>query len=87
MRQSESFLPIPKANGPNLHCDSGKSLEQKVLHKLSHDLRNGDSLYWSNLLIPYGHRVFRRGSNSSLKLFWFDLSTPGYDLSNKARHG
>ena len=29
------------------------------------------------------------GSNSSLSLslFWFDLSTPAYDLSNKARRG
>ena len=27
------------------------------------------------------------GSNSSLLLFWFDLSTPGYGLSNKAWRG
>ena len=48
-------------------------------------LRNDDSLYWSPLLIPYGRRVF--GSSSSLLLSWFDLSTPGYGLSNKAWRG
>ena len=50
-------------------------------------LRNDDSLYWSPLLIPYSETCSDVGSNSSLSLSWFDLSTPGYDLSNKAWRG
>ena len=62
--------------------------EQNVPRELSHALTwDDDSLYWSPLLIPYGRRVFRLESNSSLSLSWFDLSTPGYDLSNKAWRG
>ena len=35
---TERFPQVFRANGPNLRCDSGKSYEHSILHKLSYTL-------------------------------------------------
>ena len=83
IRQTEHFSPILRANRPYLRCYSETSHEHNVLHKLSHALRNGDSLFRSPSFLPYmAVECSDVGSNSFLELFWFDLSTPGYNISN-----
>ena len=83
IRQTECLSPILKANGPNLHYDNGKS-HNKTFHISCR-------MPWLRKIIPSTGRPWWYhmavecsdvGSNSSLELSWFDLSTPGYDLSN-----
>ena len=50
-------------------------------------LRNDDSLYWRVCWYHMAVGCSDVGSNSSHELSWFDLSSPGYDLINKARRG
>ena len=65
IRLTECFSPILMANRPNLRCDSGKSHEKKKKKKKKNPhksyrmpwLSNGDSFYWSPLLIPYGRSL------------------------------
>ena len=84
IHQTDCFSPICKANGPNLRIITWTNRSTSIACR---DLGNDDSLYcrpcWSHMAVECSDV----GSNSSLSLSWFDLSTPGYDLSNKAWRG
>ena len=77
------FLPVRKANSKWAQPTQNHTNEAVACPDLGTIIPSSGRPCWSHVAVECSDVGF----NSSFLLFWFDLSTPGYSLSNKAWRG